>query len=140
MVRISDKKLLEIIQRNARMKNTDIARELGVTEGAIRKRLKELEKRGVIKGYNAKIDIKALGYSIDTLIGVDTSPEAYIHIIENLKRKRNVIQLWTSTGDHMIMFRAWFENNDKMRSFVKALERTEGVVKVCPAILVEEIK
>ncbi len=140
MVRFSDKDLLLMLIKDARIPYTELARRLGVSEGAIRKRIKSLEERGVIKGYCTKVDIRGLGYTIDTIIGIDTTPDGFLRVIDRLKSFDHIVQLWTSTGDHMIMFRAWFENNDALSKFVKSLEGLDDVVKVCPAILVEQIK
>ena len=140
MVRISEIKLLKILLKNARLPFTQIGALLGVSESAIRKKIKTLEKKKIILGYNAKINFKKIGFQIDTLIGLDPLPENYIYILELLKKEKNILQLWTSTGDHMIMFRAIFKNNDELTEFIKKYEKKPQILKVCPAILVEEIK
>ncbi len=140
MVRISDEDILKILLNNAKIKNTEIARKLNVSEGAIRKRIKKLEEEGIIKGYSAKVNIKKLGYNIDTIIGIDTTPEGFLYVLNKLKENPKVLQLWTSTGDHMIMFRAWFKDNEELTNFVRKINKMKEVTKTCPAILIEEIK
>ncbi len=140
MVRISEKELLTFLIRNARIPYTHLAKKLGVSEGAVRKKIKLLEKKGVIKGYYAKIDCKKIGYKIDALIGIDTRPDGFLNVIEALKKNDKVLQLWTSTGDHMIMFRAWFKDNDELLNFTKRLKRMKEITRICPAILIEEVK
>ena len=140
MVRISDKEILRMLIEDGRRSFVDMGKALGVGESTVRKRVRSLEKKGIIRGYHADVDPKALGYSIDTLIGVDTTPERYLHIIEWLKKKDEVLCLWTSTGDHMIMFRGWFKDRDDLYKFISTLESMDGVTKVCPAILMEKIK
>ena len=51
-----------------------------------------------------------------------------------------VKELYTSTGDHMIMFRSVFRNTEELSEFMKKIESIEGVTKVCPAILMERVK
>jgi len=140
MVRISDIDLLKYLIRNARTPYTKIASELGVSEAAIRKRIKRLENRGVIKKYTIEVDIKALGYNIDVLIGIDTLPEKFIDTIKILTDREDVIELYTSTGDHMMMIRMWFKDSNELNNFIKYLNSIDGVTRVCPAIILEKIK
>jgi Lrp/AsnC family transcriptional regulator for asnA, asnC and gidA len=140
MVRISDLNLIKILMNDSRLSYTKIARVLGVTEAAIRKRVKALEEKGVIKRFTIDVNPKALGYDLDVLIGVDTTPERYVKILEILKKMDEVIGLYTSAGDHMILLRAWFKNTDELNKFIHELESMEGVTRVCPAILLEKLK
>ncbi len=142
MVRVSDRDLmiLEILMRDARTPYTEIARRLGVTEAAIRKRVKKLEELGVIRGYRAVVDPKKIGYKIVAEIGFDVEPEQYVKAIERVKRMPEVKRMKSTTGDHMIMIECWFHDSDEMVRFVRRLESIDGVQRVCPAILVEELK
>src|SRR5437867_2374213 len=55
-----DHKILRILQANARTPNADIARRLGLAPSAILERIRKLERRGVIRGYEARIDAPML--------------------------------------------------------------------------------
>jgi len=140
MVRISDLKLIKILMKNSRLPYTKIASNLGVTEAAIRKRVKALEEKGVIRRFTIDVNPKALGYDLDVLIGIDTTPEKYLKILEILRDLDEIIDLYTSSGDHMILFRAWFKNTEELNEFVHNLESIDGVTRVCPAILLEKLK
>jgi len=132
--------LIKYLIRNARTPYTKIAEELGVSEAAIRKRVRRLEEKGIIKKYTIEVDIKALGYNIDVLIGIDTSPEKFIDTIKILADREDVIELYTSTGDHMMMIRMWFKDSNELNNFIKYLNFIDGVTRVCPAIIIEKIK
>ena len=140
MVRISEKKLLEILEENARLPFVRIAEKLGVSEAAVRKKVASLEKKGVIKKYTIEIDPKKLGFEIVSLIGIDTIPEKFVSVLDELVRRREVKHLYSASGDHMILIESWFGNSKELREFVKKLESMEGVTKVCPAIILEKIK
>ena len=142
MVRVSEKDLaiIEYLMKDARMPYTEIARRLGVTEAAIRKRVKKLEEEGIIRGYRAIVDVKRIGFKIVAEIGFDVEPERYVKVIEIVKNMPEVKRMKSTTGDHMIMLECWFHDSDEMVEFVRKLENIEGVQRVCPAILVEELK
>ena len=57
-----DREILNIIQRDARTSNADIARQIELAPSAVLERIRKLEERGVIRGYSADIDPKVLGY------------------------------------------------------------------------------
>jgi Lrp/AsnC family transcriptional regulator for asnA, asnC and gidA len=142
MIRISekDRHIIERLRKNARTPFTKIAEELGVTEAAIRKRVRKLEEGGVIKGYVAEVDPKKMGYNVTVFLGFDVEPEHYTKVVEKVKAMPQVRRLYSTTGDHMFMAECWFKDRDELNVFVKFLEAIPGVTRVCPAIVVERIK
>ena len=140
MVRISNLELLKKLKENSRISYVDLAKRFGVSETAVRKRMRKLEESGVILKYTVDVNPKKIGFEVDALIGLDTRPEKYIEVIEKLKASKDIMTLCSSTGDHMIMIEAWFANSTELAKFVKVLEKTEGVTKVCPALVVEKIR
>lgn len=60
MIDVIDRKILNILQQNARTPNADIARRLSMAPSAILERIRKLEAHGVLRGYRAQIDPQAL--------------------------------------------------------------------------------
>ncbi len=56
-----DLTILNLLQRNARTSNAEIARHVGLAPSAVFERIRKLEERGVILGYHASVNPKALG-------------------------------------------------------------------------------
>ena len=50
-----------MLQDNARVANTDVARKVGLAPSAVHERIRKLEERGLIQGYNARIDPRPVG-------------------------------------------------------------------------------
>jgi len=140
MVRNSDLKIIRILQENSRTPFLRIAKVLGVSEAAVRKRVKRLEKEGVIKRYTVEVDPVKLGFEIVTFIGVDTKPEYYISTLEKLKDLDKVVSLYSSSGDHMILLECWFKDSEELAEFVRLLNSMDGVTRVCPAIILKKLK
>lgn len=65
-----DRKILAILQKNARITNAQIARELKLAPSGIHERIKKLEQRGVMTGYHTCLDAKKLGYGVTAFIFV----------------------------------------------------------------------
>ena len=139
MVRFSDSELLFALRENERFSFVNLAKKFGVTETAIRKRIRSLEKKGIIKGYTINIDYKKLGFDITAIIGIDTLPEKLFQIIEDLK-KEDVISIYTSSGDHMLLIEKCFKNTSELQKYIWTLQKKEDITKVCPAIIIDKIK
>ncbi len=140
MVRISNLDVLKVLMKNSKTPFLEMARMLGVSETAIRKRIRKMEEDGVIRGYTIDVDPKKIGFEINALIGLDTEPEVYLQTIEKLKKMEEIKSLYSSSGDHMIMMEIWFKNTEELSKFVDFLNSMDGVKKVCPAIIMEKIK
>ena len=139
MVRFSNFDLIKILMKNSRIPFTQIAKNFGVTETSIRKRIKKLLDDKIIKRFTIDVDLKALGLNT-SLIGIDIKPEFYTEVITELKNNSKIKKLYTSTGDHMLMLEFWFKSHIELRNFTKKIKNIKGVTRVCPAILLERIK
>lgn len=69
----TDKEILKIIQRDARITNVEIARQVGLAPSAVLERIRKLEERGVIKGYATEICPKEVGVGLTVFVFVRTS-------------------------------------------------------------------
>lgn len=72
MIDDTDRKILSMLQRNARITNAQIGRELKLAPSGIHERVKKLEQRGIITGYQAGLDARKLGYCVTAFIFVRT--------------------------------------------------------------------
>jgi Lrp/AsnC family leucine-responsive transcriptional regulator len=59
-----DRQILNILQQNARTPNAEIARQVGMAPSAVLERIRKLELRGAILGYEARINPEALGLNL----------------------------------------------------------------------------
>ncbi len=136
-----DRKIIEILRENARTPYTEIAKQLGVTEATIRKRISELEKIGVIKKYTVELDPKKMGYKSVTILGLDAEPKYLLEVAKKLAEMEEVQWVATSTGDHMIMCEVWARDGEELLELLtKKIGKIRGVKDLCPAIIMERIK
>lgn len=77
-----DRQLLNHLQTDARVSNAELARRVGMAPSGVLERVKKLEERGYIRGYEARLDAKRLGWGLvaftyvlsnDPVGGVDTA-------------------------------------------------------------------
>ena len=136
-----DRVIIEMLTKDARTPFTEIAKVLGISETAVRKRVKALEEAGVIKQYTVVIDPSKLGYNLVSLTGVDTLPERIFEVANKLKEFDFVRRVYLTSGDHMIMTEVWAKNGEDLSDIISnKIGKIDGVTKVCPAIILEKFK
>ncbi len=66
----TDKKILEILQRNAKITNAQLSQEIGLSPAPTLERVKKLENSGIIQSYHAKLDPNKIGLGVSTFVMV----------------------------------------------------------------------
>ena len=136
-----DMKILNILMKDGRKPYTEIAKELGTSESSIRKRVRKMEDEGIIKGYKVEVEPSKIGYNVVALTGFDTNPEDFLTVANKLCEFDEIKKVWTSTGDHMIMTEIWARDGRELSEILfNKVGKIEGIKKVCPAIILEQLK
>lgn len=71
-----DRQLLDLLQRDGRMTNVDLAEHVGLTAPPCLRRIRALEQQGAIRGYHAELDPATLGYPITVFAMVSLRSQA----------------------------------------------------------------
>lgn len=71
-----DRRILDSLQDDGRMTNVDVAKRAGITAPPCLRRVRSLEKAGVIKSYHAELDPESLGYGITVFALVSLKSQA----------------------------------------------------------------
>lgn len=95
-----NKKILYLLQKDARKTYKEIANELKRSETTIRDRIKAMERVGIIQGYTALIDKTALGLNFFAMIfGNPNSSTELDKVTEKIKRVKNVLRVYQISGN-----------------------------------------
>lgn len=136
-----DRQIIEILLKNARTPFTEIARHIGVSEALIRKRVENLERKGVIKKYTIEVDPAKMGYNTVTILGIDVEPQYLLSVAKELSILSETRYVATSTGDHMIMAEIWTRDGNELANLMAdKIGKIKGIKKLCPAIILERVK
>ena len=68
-----DRQILEIVQKDGRISNAEIARQVSLAPSAVLERIRKLEERGVIRGYSASLEPKLVGFGLIAFVFVRTN-------------------------------------------------------------------
>ena len=80
----TDRKILAELQRNGRISVSELAQKIGLSDSPCHRRLKALEKAGVITGYRAEINAAAVGLGFSALVFV-TLKECTAQLVEGFE-------------------------------------------------------
>jgi Lrp/AsnC family leucine-responsive transcriptional regulator len=89
-----DLKILEALQANARVPLTELGRSVGLSQPAVSERVKRLEEAGIIEGYGARVNPRALGLGLMALVRLRTKT-----CLKRFSEIPNIIEVHRVTGD-----------------------------------------
>jgi Lrp/AsnC family leucine-responsive transcriptional regulator len=96
-----DRQILQILQVDGRISNQDLADRIGLSPSPCLRRVRTLEESGVITGYRALLNAKALGYSLMALIYISMdkhTPERFEHFEKEISQISEVLECLLVTG------------------------------------------
>jgi Lrp/AsnC family leucine-responsive transcriptional regulator len=96
----TDRKIIALLQNDARMTNAAIGAKVGLTAPSVFERIRKLEQRGVIRGYHASVDPNALGKVMTAFIRVTAADdEKYSTGVEALRADPDVLECYHVAGE-----------------------------------------
>jgi Lrp/AsnC family transcriptional regulator, leucine-responsive regulatory protein len=94
-----DLKILEALQTNARVPLSELGRSVGLSQPAVSERVKRLEEAGIIEGYGARINPRALGLGLMALVRLRTSHEHIKTCLKRFSEIPHIVEVHRVTGD-----------------------------------------
>jgi Lrp/AsnC family transcriptional regulator, leucine-responsive regulatory protein len=98
----SDRRILRVLQGEGRMPNAALAEKVGLAASPCLRRLKALEEDGVIEGYQALVNRKALGFEVEAFIFIkleQSEPGWRTRLVDRLKGYEEVIACHALAGE-----------------------------------------
>ena len=100
MIDEMDRRILSLLQQDARLPNAEIARRVGMAPSATLERLRKLEERGVIQGYEVRVDARKLGLGLTAFIFVRAQDkQGELDTGDRLRQHPNVLEVHHIAGD-----------------------------------------
>lgn len=117
-----DKKLVTLLQKNARMPLKNLAEHVYLSSPAVSARIERLEKEGIISGYEAKINKQKLGYMITAFINLSVEPAQKTEFYSFVKECPNVLECNCVTGNYSMLLKVAFKNTEELDGFIGKLQ------------------
>ena len=94
-----DQKILEILQEKARIPNAEVARRVGMAPSAVLERIRKLEERGIIEGYEVRLNPTPFGQQLAAFVFVDVDRSGNGSVAGELAAIKGVQEVHLVAGD-----------------------------------------
>ena len=118
-----DKKIISMLQENARVSLKEIAEQVYLSSPAVSVRIDNLVESGYIQGFHAVINPIKLGYHIKAFINLEVSPVDKNDFYPYIKKCKNVVECNCVTGDYSMLLEVLFPSTDELDQFIGELQK-----------------
>lgn len=124
-----DKKILQLISKDARIPFLEVARECNVSGAAIHQRIQKLRNLGIIKGSEFVIDTYKIGYQTCAYIGIVLSDiKKFNYVVEELKKIPEIVECHYATGKYSMFIKIYSKDNRHLLQIIlEKLTTIDGV-------------
>jgi len=140
----TDRRLLEILQRDGRLTNLELASRVNLSPSACLRRVRALEESGVIRSYAALLDAKRVGLGLLAFVNVKLEKRGRMPtdaFARAVKDWPEVLACHALTGDMDYLLRVQVADLDHFSRFVmESLLKHPGVLDVKSSFVLEEVK
>ena len=139
-----DRQILEHLQKDWRISNQDLADRIGLSPSPCLRRVRALEEAGIVKGYRALLDAKALGYSLMALIYISMdmhTPERFDNFERQIRENPEVLECLMITGqDADYQIKVVVKDMDAFQELLlNRITRIQGVTGVQSSFVLRKV-
>jgi Lrp/AsnC family leucine-responsive transcriptional regulator len=136
-----DRKILTILQENARTSNADIARAVAMAPSAVLERVRKLERKGVITGYEARIDPAAVDLGLTAFTFVKTEePVGAFDTGEELATVPGVQEVHYVAGTAAYLIKVRAPDTRALAELLKVIGRLPAVRDTNSTVVLHTVK
>lgn len=128
-----DMKILSFLKEDARIPYTKIAKEIGLSEAAVRKRVERMRDEGIIKRFTVEVETNE---KVKALILISVQPSyPNPQVAQMAKKIEGIDQVFEVAGDVDIVAVASGKNIQEINKYIDDIRKVEGVVKTSSMIV-----
>ena len=140
-----EKKIIELLCENARLSASELAARCGASEAEVATAIKSLEKQGIICGYTAILNDKALGENrVRALIEVKVTPKregGFDEVARRIAKYPEVIDVMLISGGFDLLLTVEGTSLAKVANFVsEKLATIDGVLSTSTGFILKKYK
>jgi DNA-binding Lrp family transcriptional regulator len=136
----TDRNIIRLLQEDSRKSFNKIAESLGIAVGTAYNRVKNLEDRGILKGYTIILDPIKLGYGLTALILIQADGRYLPEVEKELAKLDEVISIYDITGDYDVAVVARFMSRATLNNFIKSTLKMPHVSKTVTNVVLNVVK
>ena len=138
-----ERQILAELQRHGRLPNVELAGRIGLSESPCFRRVKNLERDGVIQGYAARLDQRALGLTVTAYLhltlekGLEQRTEFHRHVQD----EPHIVECHAMSGTHDYLMKVVARDMDHFSELVmRSILSYPGVLNLESSFSLAEIK
>jgi len=135
----SDRLLVEALRRDARQSHRQLAVATGLSLGTVNRRIHRMEKDGVIRGYHAIIDPRALGYDLTVIVGLRIDKGFLRTVQRSIAEDARVFGVYDVTGEWDGFVLARLRNRQDLDDLVKSTLSMPHIQRTSTMVVLETV-
>jgi Lrp/AsnC family transcriptional regulator, leucine-responsive regulatory protein len=144
LIDATDRKILGYLQVNGRMNINDLAEKIGLSPSPCLRRVRILERDGVIARYVAVLDQRAVDLPVSVFVSIKLErqrEQSLDRFAKAVERWPEVLECYLMTGSRDYWLRVVVPDLDAYQRFVKQkLTRVEGIASIESSFALEQVK
>ena len=129
-----------MLQEDSRLSFNKIAKELGISVGTAYNRIKNLEEKGVLKGYTVIVDPFKLGFTMTAIVLIQAEGTHLVELEKEIAKITNVVSVYDITGDFDIAVTVRFKDRTGLNAFIKKLLSMPYVKRTVTNVVLNVVK
>ncbi len=135
-----DRKIIRELQQDARASFKKIGKGIGVSEATVFVRVKKLQEKDVLKGFQAMVDPKSVGQKLTAIILVRALPKSYPVMLKALSKLPEVYEIYDVTGDYYSVLKVRTTDTDQLSKIIDEIGMIEGVASTETLVVLRTLK
>jgi Lrp/AsnC family transcriptional regulator, leucine-responsive regulatory protein len=131
-----DQKIVGELLEDGRLPIAELGRRVNLSSPAVAERLKRLERTGVVTGYRAQVDPRALGYELLAIVRIKPAPRQLPKISELAAEIPQVVECHRITGEDCFYLKVYLRSIDELSGLLDQFlvygETTTSIVNSTP--------
>ena len=115
---LEEERILELLQRDARMPLAKIAQIVGLSENTVKKRIEKLKNEGYIKDFALLLNPKKFGKNIIAIFMITTELSYVKECTKKMKKFPQIINIYFTTGEYSIIATGLFDDDEDLNAFL----------------------
>ncbi len=137
----TDRKILALLQRDARMTNAAVAAEVGLTAPSVYERIRKLEQRGVIREYTTIVDPAALDKTLTAFIRLTVAyDEKHDSGIQAVSRDPDVLECYSVAGEDCFLIKTKVTDPGELQALINRIRGQLTVLRSVTMIVLSTLK
>jgi DNA-binding Lrp family transcriptional regulator len=138
----TDIMILSELRKNCKRPVRELAKDLHIHPNTLLQRIKKLEKRGVIRSYQANINYQELGYDLHAIVLIKITKRGLEdpHLLTEVAKIPEIEALYATTGTSDVIAIVRAENKDKLVDVLKNIQKHEKVARTTSHLILVTYK